>query len=423
MSISRRQFIKITGVVAAALSITNGNVFAQDVIGRVVVVGGGFGGATAARYIRKLDPRVEVTLVEPNPHYTSCPFGNSVVAGLLELKSITHRYDMLRNVYGIKVIHDYVVDVDPLAKNIRLRNGSLLDYDRLIMSPGIDFRWGAIEGYDEQASKIMPHAWKGRDQIQLLKKQLQAMPGDGTVVIAAPEGPYRCPPGPYERASLIAYYLKQYKPHAKVLILDAKSRFSKSYLFKRAWSTLYPRMIEWIPANRGGEVVRVDAEKGVLINREGWEIKADVASVIPPQKAAEIAHIADLADDSGWCPVEQRSFESTRHADIHVIGDSAIASPMPKSGYSANSQAKVVALAVVAHINGNAPGDPMLINTCFSFIAPEHAVSVSGVYSFGEKGLEDVPGSGGMTRFSDNVAAEARYARSWYKNIIADTFG
>ncbi len=422
MAVSRRQFITLTS--AATLSLASSPVFAEPAKkGRVVVIGGGFGGGTAARYIRKLDPEIDVTLVEANSQYTTCPLGNAVMAGFVKLKSITHNYEVLRDRYGVNVIHDTVVDVDPVGKAVHLQGGGKLIYDRLVMSPGISFHWGAIDGYDRAASELMPHAWKGGTQIQLLRKQLQAIPDGGVAVVTAPEIPYRCPPGPYERASLMAYYLKKHKPRCKVLVLDAKENFPKSHLFKQGWDKFYPGMVEWVGSDRGGKVAEVRAKEGVLINREGEAIKADVASVIPPQQAAEIAHIADLADQSGWCPVELRSFESTRHPGIHVIGDSAIARPMPKSGYSANSQAKVVALAVVAYLNGDEPGEPSLINTCFSFVAPEHAVSVSAVYRFGEKGLEVVRGGGGRTFMNGDFEAEARFARSWYKNIIADTFG
>ncbi len=422
MGVSRRQFITITG--AATLSLASVPIFAKPAKkGRVVVIGGGFGGSTAARYIRKLDPEIDVTLVEINPQYTTCPLGNAVMAGFVKLKSITHNYDILKEKYGVNVIHDTVIDIDPVSKTVRLQEGDTLVYDRLIVSPGIGFRWGAIDGYDRAASELMPHAWKGGTQIQLLRKQLHGMPDGGVAVVTAPEIPYRCPPGPYERASLMAYYLKKYKPRCKVLVLDAKEAFPKSHLFKQGWDKLYPGMVEWVPSSGGGQVVEVRAKEGVLISREGETIKADVASVIPPQQAAEIAHVADLVDQSGWCPVELRTFESTRHPAIHVIGDSAIARPMPKSGYSANSQAKVVALAVVAYLNGDEPGEPSLINTCFSFVAPDHAVSVSAVYRFGEKGLEVVRGGGGRTFMVGDFEAEARFARSWYKNIIADTFG
>ncbi len=422
MDVSRRQFITITG--AATLSLASTPVFGQPAKkGRVVVIGGGFGGATAARYIRKLDPEIAVTLVEINPQYTTCPLGNAVMAGFVKLKSITHNYDVLRERYGVNVIHDAVIDIDPVSKTVRLQGGSELVYDRLVMSPGIGFRWGAIEGYDQAASELMPHAWKGGSQIQLLRKQLHAMPDGGVAVVTAPEIPYRCPPGPYERASLMAYYLKKYKPRCKVLVMDAKPNFPKAHLFKQGWESLYPGMVEWVSSDSGGQVIEVQAKEGILINSEGDAVKADVASVIPPQQAAKIAHVADLVDQSGWCPVELRTFESTRHSAIHVIGDSAIARPMPKSGYSANSQAKVVALAVVAYLNGNEPGEPSLINTCFSFVAPDHVVSVSAVYRFGEKGLKAVRGGGGRTFMNGDFEAEARFARSWYKNIIADTFG
>jgi sulfide dehydrogenase [flavocytochrome c] flavoprotein subunit len=321
------------------------------------------------------------------------------------------------------VIHDTVTEIDPVAKKVSLQGGDHLSYDRAVVSPGIGFHWDAIEAYDEAASEFMPHAWQAGRQTLALRKQLQAMPDGGTAIVVPPiSGFYRCPPGPYERASLMAHYLKQHKPRSKVVILDAREKFSKWPLFFSAWKKLYPDMIEFVPPSKGGLVQRVEAEKGLIHTADGESHHADVASVIPPQKAAHIAELSDLVDESGWCPVDALAFESTRHSGIHVIGDSAIASPMPKSGYAANSQAKVVALAVVAYLNGDQPGLPSLINTCFSFIAPDYSVSISGVYGRDEKG-QLIQRSGARSTIYADVEAEARYARSWYKNIMADTFG
>jgi sulfide dehydrogenase [flavocytochrome c] flavoprotein subunit len=306
--------------------------------GRVVVIGGGFGGATCAGYLRRLSSDIDVTLVERDTMFMTCPFSNAVLGGLYDMDFITHGYDSLRDDHGVKVVHDSAVDVDANAKKVRLAGGSSLDYDRLVVSPGIDLRWGAIEGYDEAASATMPHAWKAGEQTTILRKQLEAMPDGGVVIIAAPPNPFRCPPGPYERASLIAHYLKKHKPRSKILIYDAKPKFSKQPLFEQGWAALYPGMIEWISESDGGAIDAVDVKAMTVNPTFGDPQKGDVINVIPPQKAGMIAEIAGLADESGWCSVDQRTFESKAHKDIHVIGDASIATPMPKSGFAASSQ-------------------------------------------------------------------------------------
>ena len=419
--IGRRDFIKFAGGLGiAAFGISA----CRSDRGRVVVIGGGFGGATCARYLRHLDPGLSVTLVERNRQYVTCPFSNSVIGGLLGMDAITHRYDALRDAYGVNVIHDHVTHIDIPAATIELQGGRKLGYDRLVVAVGIDFKWGAIEGYDESAAAVMPHAWQAGPQTQLLRKQLEAMADGGVVVIAAPANPYRCPPGPYERASLVAYYLKRRKPKSKILILDAKDNFSKQELFEDAWRTLYPGMIERVPAADGGAIRRVDPKTMEL---EAFDkFKANVANVIPPQHAAAVARAAGLADDTGWCPVRPGTFESTTHPGVYVIGDASLAGALPKSAFAANSEAKMCAASILAAMQGADPGQPAYVNTCYSLVGPNYGISVAGVYRVTDRGITSIEGAGGVSPRDANLefrAAEAEYAKTWYSSIIADTFG
>jgi len=433
MSISRRRFIHMLGagglVSGAGLSMPGGLLAGnQSKAAHVVVVGGGFGGATAAKYIRKLDPSVTVTLIEPNKRYTTCPGSNWVLGGLRDMKSITHDYSKLVNNHGVKVVHDLVTSIDASARKLTLNSGASIKYDRLVVSPGIDFRWETIEGYDAAVAEDIPHAWQAGPQTALLQKQLKAMKDGGTVVIATPPNPFRCPPGPYERASMIAHYLKENKPRSKLLILDAKDKFSKQGLFTQGWKALYGygtenSLIEWLPQDKGGRVIGVEAGSRTVLTDFGKH-KADVLNVIPAQKAAKLAEIAGLTDDTGWCPVHPGTFESTIHKGIHVIGDASIASPLPKSGYAANSEAKVCAFAVVAMLKGQEPGTPTWVNTCYSLVGPRYGISVAMVYELTAAGkLSKVKGAGGVTPMDGNFRIEAAYTESWYDNIINDVFG
>jgi sulfide dehydrogenase [flavocytochrome c] flavoprotein chain len=313
---------------------------AQSAGAQVVVVGGGFAGATCARTLKRLDPRLAVTIVEANPTrvFTACPFSNEVVVGLRELGAQQFRYDKLAS-DGIAVNFSEAKSVDPQTRTVTLGDTTRLAYDRLVLAPGIDFRWDALPGYSEAAAEKMPHAWKAGPQTLLLRHQLEAMPDGGVVVIAVPANPYRCPPGPYERASLIAYYLKTKKPKSKLLILDAKDTFSKQKLFQNGWTVLYPGLIEWVALSAGGKVTAVDAA-AMTLTTDFTTHKADVANVIPPQNAGQVAGLAGVADRTGWCPIDPVSFASTLQPNIHVIGDAAIAGAMPKSAFAANAQAK-----------------------------------------------------------------------------------
>jgi sulfide dehydrogenase [flavocytochrome c] flavoprotein subunit len=427
--LSRRDFIKlaattsVAGVSLAGCAASAEKSGGSSGGGHAVVVGGGAGGATAAKYIKKIDPNIKVTLINDSAKHTTCFMSNWVLANIRDLDSITHNYDTLASKYGIEVVIDTVTDIDAAAKTVKTAGGKSITYDRCIVSPGVAFRYDTIEGYDEAASQKVPHAWIAGSQTELLHKQLQAMPDGGVFVLAAPPNPFRCPPGPYERASLVADYFKNNKPKSKVLILDSKDKFSKQGLFTAGWEKLYPGMIEWRSKANDGMVLGVDADKRVAMT-EFDEIKADVLNVIPGQKAGQIAQDAGLADDSGWCPVKHATWESTIHPGVHIIGDAAIQSPLPKSGYAANSEAKVCAAAVVALLNGQEPPTPSWVNTCYSLVGPNYGISVAMVYNLTAEGkVGKVKGSGGLTGKDGNNALEATYARSWYTNIIDDIYG
>jgi NADPH-dependent 2,4-dienoyl-CoA reductase/sulfur reductase-like enzyme len=307
---------------------------------------------------------------------------------------------------------------------VTLGNGARLIYDRLVLAPGIDIRWDSISGYTESAAERMPHAWKAGEQTLLLPRQLEAMADGGTVIISACENPFRCPPGPYERASLIAYYLKTKKPKSKLIILDAKDAFSKQRLFQNAWRELYPNL-EWVSLSAGGKVTSIEAGAMTLVTDFGRH-KADVANVIPPQKAGHIAELAGIADRSGWCPIDPVTFESKLQSNIHVIGDACIAGGMPKSAFAANAQAKVCAAAVTKLLAGAKPEQAKLINTCYSLVAPDYGISIAGVYQPADGQLKDVEGAGGVSPLdapSSTRALEAQFANAWFKTITEEVFG
>ena len=420
---SRRDLLKLAGGAAVAgLLARRAGARARP---RVVVVGAGFGGATCAGYLLRLAPELDVTLVERGSRFVTCPFSNAVVAGLQDLDSVTHGLDGLRR-RGVTVIEGEAVAVDAERRTVRLAGGASLAYDRLVLSPGIDLKWNAVESYDEAVTMRMPHAWKAGTQTAILRRQLESMDDGGLVVIAVPDNPYRCPPGPYERASLIADYLRRHKPRSKVLVLDGKDGFSKQGLFREGWERLYPGMVEWVGFSDGGNVVGVDP--GAMEVRTDFEsIRADVVNVIPPQRASRLVDTAGLAAGGDWCPVDQRTFESEVVSDIHLLGDAVLAGAMPKSGFSANSQAKVCARAVVARLREEEPPEPTFINTCYSLLSADYGISVAAVYRLDEHGtIASVPGAGGVSPANAPLAfrrAEADYARGWYASITADMFG
>lgn len=421
MQIQRRHILggAAAGVASLALPAI---VRAQSASAHVVVIGGGFGGATAARYLRQFAPHVQVTLVEPAERFYTCPFSNLYLAGLRSWDSIGHGYSGLRKA-GVNVVHARADNVLTDARRVLLSNGQALSYDKLVLSPGVDMRWNAIEGYDEAAAQRAPHAWKAGAQTQLLKKQLQAMPDGGKFVMVIPANPFRCPPGPYERAAMVAHYLKAHKPKSKILLLDDKDAFSKQGLFIQGWKALYGDMIEWVKQSDDGKVTRVDAQKLEVETAFGTVHKADVLNVIPPQKAGFIADRAGVTDASGWVPVKAESFASKQVPHVYVLGDATIAAPMPKSGFAANTQGKVAAAAIAAELTGQPLPTAAYANTCYSLIGNDYGISVAGVYQAQEGQLIEVPNSGGVSPLDGNAAfrkAEADYGAAWYQAISTD---
>src|SRR5215470_4259898 len=418
--LSRRDFVTTAAAASALLPMP---AIAQGAAGNVVIIGGGFAGASAARALRRLDPRISVTLVEASETFTACPFSNLVITGLRDLKEQQFGYAKVAAA-GITMAFSSATAVDTQARSITLANGNRLSYDRLVLAPGIDLRWDGLPGYDEAAANVMPHAWKAGEQTLLLRRQLESMEDGGLVVISAPANPFRCPPGPYERASLIAYYLKTKKPKSKLIVLDAKDAFSKQRLFQNAWKELYPNL-EWVSLSSGGKVTSVEPASKTVVT-DFARHQAAVANIIPPQKAARIAELAQVADRSGWCPVDAMTFESKQQPNIHVIGDAAIMGAMPKSAFSANAQAKVCAAAIAKLLAGQKPDEPRLINTCYSVAAPEYGFSVANVYRPKDGVLVDVEGAGGVSPINAPAsvrAAEASQADGWFNTITTEAFG
>jgi sulfide dehydrogenase [flavocytochrome c] flavoprotein chain len=418
---TRREFggLAATTLLAAA----SPRIARGDAKARVVVVGGGVGGATVARYLAASTETIEVTLVEPKRRYITCFFSNLYLAGLRSLDSLSHGYETLAQQYGITVIHEPAAAIDPAAKTVGLESGAKLAYDRLVLAPGIAFKFGGIDGFDEAATQAMPHAWNAGPQSELLRRQLESMEDGGVFVLVVPPDPFRCPPAPYERASLVAYYFKQYKPKSKILILDAKDAFKAQDLFEDAWARHYPGMIEWLPAQFTGGVKAVDV-KGRSIRTAGGTFKAAVANVIPAQTAGDLARQAGLADKSGWCPVDPATFESTLQPAIHLVGDAIIGGDMPKSAFSANSQAKACAFAVAASLNRTELFPPHLFNSCYTFFAPDDAFS--NAINFKPEGGKIKA----LSTFLNKVGESAEIRRNaalqavgWYAAFTHDLFG
>jgi NADPH-dependent 2,4-dienoyl-CoA reductase/sulfur reductase-like enzyme len=420
---SRRDFIR-TAAAGASAALFPLPGLAQNAGGRVVVVGGGFAGATCARALKQLDPRINVTLVEASSTFTACPFSNDVIAGQREIAA--QRFDYRKVAAdGVVTAFGAASGVDAQSRAATLADGTRISYDRLVLAPGVDIRWDALPGYTEAAAEIMPHAWKAGEQTLLLRRQLEAMEDGGLVVISAPANPYRCPPGPYERASLIAYYLKTRKPRSKVIILDAKDAFSKQRLFQDAWKELYGDRLEWVSLSNGGKVTSVEPATKTFVTDFDRHTAA-VGNVVPPQKAARIAEVAGVTDRTGWCPVDPVTFESKQQANIHVIGDAAIMGAMPKSAFSANSQAKVCAAALAKLLAGQKPDEPRPINTCYSLVAPDYGISVAAVYRPKDGILVEVENSGGVSPLNAPHSIreqEAKFADGWFNTITAEVFG
>lgn len=450
MNRSRRDFLQIlaSGATMAAATGGTSRAFAQAAP-HVVVVGGGTGGCTAAKYLKLENPALQVTVIEPNREVYRCWGSNEVVTGHSPIAEITVSHAVLQSKYGIAFIYDRVIGVDPQTQRVTLAGGGALAYDRMIVSPGIDLIYDETEGYDQTVSETnIPHAWKAGRQTLLLKAQVAAMPDNGTFILVPPPVPYRCPPGPYERASLLVEMFRVTKPRAKLLILDLKDGFTKDQPFMLGWNRLYgfnipdskmanmpadvvthtaPGPLEWVAGSQGGKVERIDAAAMTVTTQAGETIKGDVINFVPPQKAAKLAYDMDLVDDR-WCPVHGATMESMRHPGIHVIGDAAIAGDMPKSGYSANTQAKMVAMQINRLLTGQDLVEPMYSNVCFSRVSAEYGVSIADVYRLDRAAnkITKAPDAGGVSPLDATHQInrmEAFYQAAWMANFEEDCFG
>jgi NADPH-dependent 2,4-dienoyl-CoA reductase/sulfur reductase-like enzyme len=421
MALNRREFLKLVaaGTGAATLGACGGAGLFGRRHARVVVVGGGFGGATAAKYLRLWDHRIEVTLIERNPKFVSCPFSNLVIGGSKTMADLTIGYSTLRSEYGINVLHANVLGVDPRKQSVTTSAG-VVSYDRLIIAPGIDFlyRDGLAGLASEAAQEQVPHAWKAGAQTVILRKQLEAMPDGGVYVLSIPKAPYRCPPAPYERVCQVAFYLKTNKPTSKIIVLDANPEItSKKGLFTKVWAEMYPGMIEYKPNNAAEEV-----DVATRTIKTGFEkIKADVLNVVPPQKAGGVAYLAGVVNvDNRWCGVDFITYESRVQQNIHVIGD-AISAPLPKSAHMANQSAKVCAGAIVALLNGYPLATrPKFANTCYSFVNAKEAMHVAGVYQYDPVKQTMVPIADSVGVSATWTDIEGGYAQAWANNIWSD---
>jgi len=419
--IGRRDAIR--GGLALAASLAAPWIARAQASARVVVIGGGFGGAACARTLKRLDAKLQVTLVEPNKVFTACPFSNEVIAGLRDISAQQFGYDKV-TASGIDVVAQAATKIDPQAHRVTLADGSALAYDRLVLAPGIEVRFDALPGYDEAAAERMPHAWQAGDQTLLLRRQLEAMEDGGVVAIAVPANPSRCPPAPYERASLIAHYLKQRKPRSKVLILDAKDNFSQQRLFEKAWHELYEGTIERVSLSDGGRATAVDPSTNTIVTEFGDHV-AQVANVIPPQRAGRIAQIAGAADKTGWCPIDPMTFASKLLPDVHVIGDACLGGGIPKSAAAASAQGKACAGAIVNGLAGKPPETPRLTGICYDTVAPGYAFSLAGLYQPKDDIFAEVEGGGtsALDAPREVRAREAEEAETWYRTIMGETFG
>jgi NADPH-dependent 2,4-dienoyl-CoA reductase/sulfur reductase-like enzyme len=413
----------VLGVTVSAAMLVLPSISRAQTAARVIVVGGGFGGAACARALKRIDPKLQVTLVEPNKIFTACPFSNEVIAGLREIEAQQFGYEKIA-AEGIVVIAQAATKIDAQARSVTLADGTSLPYDRLVLSPGIDFHFDALPGYNEAASEKMPHAWKAGEQTLLLRRQLEAMDDGGVVALAIPANPSRCPPAPYERASLIAHYLKTKKPRSKVLILDAKDTFSQQKLFEKAWKELYGDMIERVSLSQGGRVTSVDPATKAIVTEFG-NYTADVANVIPPQRAGRIAETAGATDHTGWCPINPVTFESKLVPNIDVIGDACLGGGIPKSASAASAQGKACAAAIVSQLSGKTPETPRLTGVCYNIVAPGYGFSLAGTYQPKDDIFAEA--EGGATSPVDAPrelrTREADDAQKWFTTITADTFG
>jgi NADPH-dependent 2,4-dienoyl-CoA reductase/sulfur reductase-like enzyme len=409
----RREFLHSGMLAAAGLSTT---AFPRSAAPRVLIAGGGFAGASCALQLRRLNPTIQVTLVDPEARYVTCPMSNEVLAALRTLDTITVSRAGLERA-GVRCVHDRLGSIDAAKRTARLGGGGALTYDRLVLAPGIRLLYGTPEGYDADAAQRMPHAWLAGAQTTLLASYLHAMPEGGTVAISVPAGLMRCPPGPYERASLMAYWLKAHKPRSKILIFDANNHFPRQDVFTDGWERLYPGMIEWIAPAQGGAVTRVDAASGTLYHSGGAQ-RVEVANIIPPQAPGLVALENGLASGHGWCPVKAQSFESELMANVHVIGDACIAGEMPKSASAAHSQARRCAAAIAAAFEGREAPAGDLDSVCYSLLDPKTALAMRGHFTLTEGEIRQStagPGEAPGPRYAEEAAA-------WYRDMRRNCF-
>lgn len=419
--VTRRQFGKILGTSAVACTIGMPSI-ALASARKVIVIGGGAGGATVAKYLAKdSNGALDVSLIEPSRRYYTCFFSNLYLGGFRDYESIGHSYGALAADYGVNVIHDWASAVDASARTVSLASGNKLKYDRLVIAPGIDFKFDSVPGYSIEAQDRMPHAYRSGTQAQLLKSQVLNMRQGGLFVMITPPNPYRCPPGPYERISMIAHQFKQKNPTAKIIIIDPKLKFAKQSLFKEGWDTHYPGMVTWNPTGLVGEIKNVNPDT-MVIETEGETFKADAACVIPAQKAGSIAMKAGVTDGD-WAPIDPASMRSRADSNIYVLGDASVASAMPKSAFSANSQAKVAANAVRAELTDVSIPAAEYNNTCWSLISPDNSVKVGAAYKAGKDGIEAVSKFISQTG-EDSARRKTNYEDSvrWYSDISSDMF-
>lgn len=395
---------------------------------KVIIIGGGPGGGGVAHRLRAADPQLDVTLIEPKQKYTTCFASNLYLGGFRSFQSITFNYDGVRK-RGVKVVSDTATSIDTKARTVTLASGAKLDYDRLVVAPGIDLKFDAIEGYSPEAAKVMPHAWQGGEQTWLLKEKLLALPDGGLIVMAVPPNPYRCPPGPYERACMIGHFIKSLKPRAKLVIFDAKRTYSKQPVFEEAFNDIYKGIVEVNLTNEIDDftVTRVDAKTGEVATKAGRVEHAALANIIPPQKAGAIAAQAGLTDGD-WCPVRPENFTSTQAENVYVLGDAAIATDMPKSAFSALNQAGVVAADIIASLAGKPREKGKFHNVCWSLLAPDDGVKVGADYVPGSKGGKPYldPIDPFVSRPGESAEVRRQNAQdgaNWYQTMVADIFG
>lgn len=428
-NMSRRRFGTSAAAFAAAAtgSLAMPAIASAEPGARIVIIGGGPGGATVAAHLKQSAPDLQVTLVDARANHPTCFYSNLYLGGFRPFASLIQSYDGLRAL-GIRIITELATDIDTTKKLVKFARGRPQVYDRLVLSPGISLKFEAIEGYSQDAAETMPHAWQAGPQTQLLRRQLAAMPNGGTVVIAAPALPYRCPPAPYERACMIAHYLSTKKPRSKIIVLDAKRSFIKQAAFEEAFATLYKGQIELALSNEidDNTVVRVDPGSREVITKSGRRITADVANIIPPQRAGEIAKIAGCAEGD-WCPVTLENFKSAKVEDVYVLGDAAIANDMPKSAFSANSQAKVVAADILADVAGKERLPPRYRNTCWSMLGPDNSIKIGANYAPGIKNGKPGLIASGLFQSAPSEAADIRRQNfqesvGWYDAITSEAF-